>query len=77
MFYPELKMPYMPVSNQKSDPAIGLDMDAVELKNVELAMVCLSLLLIKPRLFWHLTCAYACLVAGDGGGKKERSEGRS
>ena len=39
MCYPELQMPYMPVSISKKDLARGLTVEALEHEEVELAMV--------------------------------------
>ena len=41
MFYPELQMPYMPVSEVKKDLARYMTLESSEDTELELAMVCL------------------------------------
>jgi hypothetical protein len=57
MFYPEIKMPYMPDSVQKTDLADGINMAAAELGEVELAMVCFSSL---PNVSYSIFASHAC-----------------
>jgi hypothetical protein len=64
MFYPEIKMPYMPISEEKQDPKRGITMESMELEEMELAMVSFAFF---PKLFFpllRLKCAHARLVDG-------------
>jgi hypothetical protein len=77
MFYPELKMPYMPISKMLKEGitvAKGEDIASVELEELELAMVGFSLFRnVCPCL--KLTRVHACAVAGNGGGREKNYEG--